>query len=64
LRGTKLRRTEEEKRDIGIIVTRNLKPSVQCSKTVEGATVVLENNFHYRDKHTFVKLHKQMCAHI
>ncbi len=40
MRGTKLGTTEEE-RDIGITVTRNIKPSVQCSKTVEGATVVL-----------------------
>ncbi len=40
MRGMKLGTTEEE-RDIGIKVTRNIKPSVQCSKTVQGATVVL-----------------------
>jgi hypothetical protein len=59
--GTKLGTTEEEK-DIGVTVTRNLKPSVQCSRAAGRASAVLgqiRRNFHYRDRHTFIKLYKQ-----
>jgi ribonuclease P/MRP protein subunit RPP40 len=64
MRGTKLCTTEEEK-DIGVAVTKNLKPSAQCSKAAGRATAVLGQicrNFHYRDspdRHTFLRLHKQ-----
>jgi hypothetical protein len=61
MRGTKLGTTEEEK-DIGVTVTKNLKPSAQCNKAAGRAAAVLgqiRRNFHYRDKHTFVKLYKQ-----
>jgi hypothetical protein len=40
LRRTKLSTTEDET-DIGITVTRSLKPSVQCSKAAGSATVPL-----------------------
>jgi hypothetical protein len=61
MRGTKLSTTDEEK-DVGVIVTRNLKPSSQCSKATGRAMSVLgqlRRNFHYRDRHVFVKLYKQ-----
>jgi hypothetical protein len=61
MRGVKLGVTEEE-RDIGVVITKNLKPSEQCSKAAGRATAVLnqlKRNFHYRDRHTFMKLYKQ-----
>jgi hypothetical protein len=61
MRGAKLGTTEEE-RDIGVVITKNLKPSEQCSKAAGRATAVLNQirrNFHYRDRHTFLKLYKQ-----
>jgi hypothetical protein len=63
MRGTKLG-TTEEKRDIDVTITKNLKPSAQCSKAAGKTTAVLgqiRRNFHFRDRHTFVKLYKQ-CA--
>jgi ribonuclease P/MRP protein subunit RPP40 len=60
-KGQKLETTEEEK-DVGVIVTRNLKPSTQCHKAATRATAVLNQlrkNFHYRDRRTFVRLYKQ-----
>ncbi len=61
MRGVKLEETEEE-RDIGVAVTKNLKPSAQCSKGAGRATAVLgqlRRNFHYRDRYTFLRLYKQ-----
>jgi ribonuclease P/MRP protein subunit RPP40 len=61
MRGVKLEETEEE-RDIGVAVTKNLKPSAQCSKAAGRAAVVLgqlRRNFHYRDRYTFLRLYKQ-----
>jgi hypothetical protein len=61
MRGMRLEETEEE-RDIGVIVTKNLKPSAQCSKAAGRATAVLgqlRRNFHYRDRFTFLRLYKQ-----
>ncbi len=61
MRGTKLCTTEEEN-DLGVAVTKNLKPSAQCSKAAGRAKAVLgqiRRNFHYRDRHTFLRLYKQ-----
>jgi hypothetical protein len=61
MRGVKLGKTDEEK-DIGVTITKNLKPSVQCEKAAGRAASVLNQirrNFHYRDRHTFVRLYKQ-----
>ncbi len=61
MRGTKLGTTQEE-RDIGVTITRNLKPSAHCNKAAGRAMAVLSQikwNFHYRDRHIFVKLYKQ-----
>lgn len=61
MNGEKIGTTEEE-RDIGVAVTVNMKPSSQCSKAAGRATSVLNQfrrEFHYRDRHIFVKLYKQ-----
>jgi hypothetical protein len=61
MRGTKLG-TTQEKRDIGVTITRNLKPSAHCNTAAGRAMAVLSQikwNFHYRDRHIFVKLYKQ-----
>jgi hypothetical protein len=56
MRGNKIETTEEE-RDKGVMITMNLKPSVQCSKAAVRATAMLHQpsrNFHYRDRFTFL----------
>lgn len=58
--GNILEQTEEE-RDIGVTVTRGLKPAKQCAKAAQTAGAVLgqvTRAFHYRDRHTFVKLYQ------
>ena len=52
----------EEERDIGVMVTNNLKPSAQCSKAARTAKAVLgqiSRAFHYRDRHIFMRLYTQ-----
>ena len=52
----------EEERDIGIQVSNNLKPAAHCAKAARTAQAVLgqiTRAFHYRDRHTFVRLYKQ-----
>ena len=59
--GKPLKVTEEEK-DIGVYITSNLKPSTQCAAAARTAQAVLgqiTRAFHYRDRHTFVKLYQQ-----
>lgn len=61
MNGERLAVTEEEK-DIGVIVNKSLKPSNQCTKAGNVASAILKQilrNFHYKDRHTFVKLYKQ-----
>ena len=58
--GKKLETTEEE-RDLGVIMSRKLKPGKQCAKAARTAQMVLgqiARAFHFRDKHVFVKLYK------
>ena len=53
--------TTEEERDLGVIMSRKLKPGQQCSKATRTAQMVLgqiARAFHFRDKHVFVKLYK------
>jgi hypothetical protein len=43
-------------------MTKNLKPAAQCQKAATQAKAVpnqLTRNFHYRDRHTYMKLYKQ-----
>ncbi len=59
--GTRLSTTKEE-RDIGVMVSNNLKPGSQCSKAAGTASAVLaqvSRAFHYRDRFTFKNLYKQ-----
>jgi hypothetical protein len=59
MRGQKLEEVDSE-RDIGVMVSSNLKPSAQCAKAAGTARAVLgqiSRSFHCRDKKTFVKLY-------
>jgi ribonucleases P/MRP protein subunit RPP40 len=61
MQGTKLAVVEEEK-DVGVIIHNSLKPARQCQKAAASALSVLhqlKKNFHFRDRHVFVKLYKQ-----
>ena len=52
----------ELERDIGVLVHKTLKPSKQCTEASRRANGVLGKicrSFHYRDRHTFVKLYIQ-----
>jgi hypothetical protein len=53
--------TTKLERDIGVLVSDNLKPSEQCAKAAKTAAQVLgqlTRAFHYRDRFTFVGLYK------
>ena len=59
--GTALAETKEE-RDIGVVVSNNLKPTAQCKKAAQTANAVLgqiQRAFHFRDRHTCLDLYKQ-----
>ena len=54
--------TTNEERDLGVKINSNLKVSNQCSEAALKANVALgqlSRSFHYRDRHTFLKLYKQ-----
>jgi Reverse transcriptase (RNA-dependent DNA polymerase)/Endonuclease-reverse transcriptase len=57
--GHRLEVTKEE-RDIGVLVSEDLKPAAQCAKAAKTATTVLgqiTRSFRYRDKHIFKALY-------
>jgi hypothetical protein len=59
--GSVLEVTREEK-DIGVIISDNLKPAAQCAKAARTAQTVLgqiTRAFKYRDKSVFLQLYKQ-----
>ena len=59
--GKALTRTEQE-RDIGVVMSDNLKPTVQCKKAAQTINAVLGQilrAFHYRDRYVFLDLYKQ-----
>ena len=59
--GTRLEVTDCE-RDIGVLVSSNLKPAQQCRKAAQTASAVLAQitrAFHYRDRHVFKSLYQQ-----
>jgi hypothetical protein len=61
MNGEELGCTNEEK-DVGVYINTTLKPSSHCKRTANKAMAVLTQitrNFHYRDRHTFLKLYKQ-----
>ena len=54
--------TTETERDIGVLISSNLKPTQQCKKAAQTASTVLgqiTRAFHYRDRHVFLKLYVQ-----
>ena len=58
--GGELEVTEAEK-DVGVMITANLKPSVQCAKAAKKANMVLgqlARGITYRDRVTFVRLYQ------
>jgi hypothetical protein len=60
MNGTELETTEEV--DVGITVQSSLKPGKQCEVAANRAMAILKliwRNFHYRDRHVYVKLFKQ-----
>jgi ribonuclease P/MRP protein subunit RPP40 len=60
MNGQVLEETKEE-RDIGVIVSANMKPTAQCSQAAQTAQRVLgqlASAFHYRDQHIFLRLYK------
>jgi len=64
LNGNKLQEVTEEK-DLGIVVTNDLKPSVQCSKAAAKAMQVLgiiKINFVLTDLRTFVYCSMDLCG--
>jgi len=59
--GKELEVTETE-RDIGVMMSSNLKPGKQCAKAAQTARTVLgqiSRAFHYRDRYVFKKLYVQ-----
>jgi len=59
--GARLKKTSQEK-DVGVQVTDDLKPAAQCkmAASVVARAVIsqVQRAFHYRDKNTYLKLHK------
>ena len=52
----------DQERDIGVIVEKSLKPSLQCAEAAKKAMVVLgqiTRAFQYRDRYIFLKLYVQ-----
>jgi len=61
MEGERLAVTEEEV-DVGITISKNLKPAAQCRKAARTAAAVLgqiTRAFHYRDRHVFMRLYNQ-----
>jgi hypothetical protein len=59
--GEKLKATREE-RDIGVLASNTLKPEAQGAKAARTASTVLSQlsrAFHFRDRHTFIRLYTQ-----
>ena len=61
MNGHTLEKTEEE-REIGVIMSKSLKPHAQCTRAARTAQTVLgqlTRAFHYRDRHIFTRLYMQ-----
>ena len=59
--GTGSLETAHEEKDVGVIISESLKPSLQCAKAAKKANQVLgqlSRGLTYRDKFTFTKLYK------
>ena len=61
MRGEVLQEVEEEK-DVGVLIHKSMKPARHCRKAANTGMGVLNQirrNFHFRDRHVFVRLYKQ-----
>ena len=61
MEGQQLAETKEEV-DVGVTISRNLKPAAPCQKAARTATTVLgqiSRAFHQRDRHIFMRLYNQ-----
>ena len=59
--GTGNLEVSEEEKDVGVMITKTLKPSLQCAKAAKKANQVLgqmARSITYRDKYTFTRLYK------
>ena len=59
--GTGTLESAEEEKDVGMIISKTLKPSLQCAKAAKKANQVLgqlSRGLTYRDKNIFIKLYK------
>jgi ribonucleases P/MRP protein subunit RPP40 len=66
MKGQVLEETKEEK-DIGVMVTSNLKPTAQCARAAKMAQTVLgqlSRTFHYRDRHIFLLYKQYVRPHL
>ena len=55
----------QQERDIGVVISNDLKPSKQCAEAARRASVVLgqvSRAFMYRDRITFLKLYTQFIT--
>ena len=53
--------TTEEEKDVGVMITSNLKPAVQCARAAKKANLVLGQLARaviYRDKNMFMRLYQ------
>ena len=51
---------KEFEKDVGVIISSDLKPSIQCSKAASKANTILgmmARTFHFRDKKFWLKLY-------
>ena len=54
--------TSQKEKDVGIIITNNLKPSQYCAEVARKNQAIMyqmSRSLHYRDKIVFVRLYKQ-----
>ena len=60
--GSRVIQPADKEKDVGILITDNLKPSQQCVEASRRATTILyqiSKSFHYRDSKVLVSLYKQ-----
>ena len=54
--------SSSEVKDVGVLVTDNLKPSKDCAQVAQKANQVLDKMtrpFHFSDRFTFIRLYEQ-----
>ena len=54
-------------KDIGVLITNDLKPSLQCASAAQKANQLqgrMSRSFPYRDKYTWIRLYKVYVRHL